>query len=115
MDFWFRRAFERMQVKVPVVVDAGNRSKGVGLMFDSIDISPIGVKVLARTPLAVGTNVIVRAILPSSQRCQAQGVVWRRARNGMVVKFDCVVPSILAEFSYNGYSSDARPLLSLPA
>lgn len=105
MEIWLRRRFERKAVKIPVVVDSGKQGKHKSLMFDSRDISPIGISVAARDPMPVGTNVIVRMILPSSQRCQHQGVVWRHTGSGMVVKFTKDSPNIMAEFSYDDFLS----------
>jgi hypothetical protein len=105
MESWMRRKFERRIVKIPVAVDTGGHGRHRSRMFDSRDICPSGVSVAAPDPLPVGTNVIVRMILPSNQRCWAQGVVWRHTRAGMVVKFDKDNRNIVDEFSYNEYLS----------
>lgn len=109
METLLRRKFERMNVRIPVVVDSGQKGIHKSLMLDSKDISPVGVRLGAGgSPLPIGTSVIVRMILPSRHRCQHQGTVWRHTRAGMVVKFDKDSPDILTEFAYDDYLSGHR-------
>jgi hypothetical protein len=109
MGTLLRRKFERMNVCIPVVVDSGQKGINKSLMLDSKDISPVGVRLGAGgSPMPIGTNVIVRMILPSRHRCQHQGIVWRHTLAGMVVKFDKDSPEIMAEFAYNDYLSGFR-------
>lgn len=115
MDIWLRRKYERKRIKIPIAVDAGKRAAGKRLMFDTWDLSPNGVSLAAGETMPIGTCVIVRMILPSNQRCQMAGVVWRHVRGGMVVKFDYDCPTIMDEFSYRDYFLSGREVPYLPA
>ncbi len=103
-----KRKHERISVRLGVALDSGRLSNHAPTIFSTMDISPSGVNVSSKAAPPLGSDVLVRIILPSRKRCTIRGKVWRNTYNGVAIKFDQVSLDIIDEFGYSGYNATRK-------
>lgn len=77
------RRHPRSNVSWPVIVQAGGRS------FErrTVNLSPVGAKVVLDEPLSVGSSARLRFKPPQGRQLDVDAIVWRRDPDGSAFFF----------------------------